>query len=41
MIQLNSFHFSILLFGWSNKNFQCHHFWETFINFNFWAKFKN
>jgi len=35
MIQLNSFHFSILLLGWSNKKFQCHHFWGTFINFNF------
>jgi len=37
MIQLNSFHFSILLFGWSNKKFQCHRFWGTFINFKFFG----
>jgi len=37
MIQLNSFYFSILLFGWSNKKFQCNHFWGTFINFNFFG----
>jgi len=31
----------IQLFGWSNKKFHCHDFWATFINFNFFAKFKN
>jgi len=35
MIQLNYLHFSILLFGWSNKKLHYHHFWKTFINFNF------
>jgi len=35
MIQLQCFHFSILLFGWSNKKFHCHHFWATFVIFNF------
>jgi len=34
MIQLNYLHFSILLFGWSNKKLHYHHFWKTFINFN-------
>ena len=41
MIQLNYFHFSILLFGWSNKKFHSHYFWATFINFNFWGQFVN
>jgi len=50
MIQLNYSHFSIHLFGWSNKKINCHHFWITFINFNFlgpnlkieiWCQFVN
>jgi len=41
MIQLNYFHFSIFLFGWSNKKYHYHHFWATFINFNFlWPNLK-
>ena len=28
---------SIFLFGWSNKRFHCHHFWATFVNFNFFG----
>jgi len=41
MIQLNYFHFSILLFGWNNKKFHNDHFWATFINFNFfWPNLK-
>jgi len=35
MIKLKCFHFSILLFGWSNKKIHCHHFWATFVIFNF------
>jgi len=38
MIQSNYFYFSILLFGWSNKKFHCHHFCATFINFNFFGQ---
>jgi len=37
MIQINYFHFSIFLFGWSTTKFHCHHFWATFINFNFFG----
>jgi len=37
MIQLNYFHSSILLFGWSYKKNSCHHFWATFINFKFFG----
>jgi len=37
MIQLKCFHFSILLFRWSNKKSHFHHFWTTFINFKFFG----
>jgi len=37
MIQLNHSYFSILLFEWSNKKFDCHHFWVTSINFKFFG----
>jgi len=39
MIQLNYSYFPILLFGWSNKKINCHHFWATFIKKN-WPNLK-
>jgi len=35
MIRLISFHFSILLFEWSNRKISMSSFWGSFINLNF------
>jgi len=37
IIQLKCFHFSILLFGWSNRKVKCHLCWATFINGKFFG----
>jgi len=50
MIQLNHFHFSIVLFGYSTKKNYSNYFWATFTNYNFlgpnlkiktWGQFVN
>jgi len=37
MIQLNYFHFSIFLFGWSNKKNSLSSFLDNFFKFNFFG----